>query len=144
MAFLGAVGSLLWRGDTGSSAKDNMSKSYLGPLVSATLLHDFADGVEPYSECNLNNYYWVGSYSQTAGAPATGSNIDRKAVIYFRDPGDMKVKHFQYPEPLVAHIETTPWGKRIKQTTVVQVVALLSTVSGISYVPLYGTYYQRK
>lgn len=137
-------GTIQWRGDIGSSAKDNVSRSDVGEGVNATTLINLCAAVEPYSTCNLNYYYWILSYNQTLGAPGTGSNIDRKAVLYFRHPDTLAVLNFQYPDPTADSIETTAWGKQIKSVVVAEVVALLSTYAGVSYIPLYGVYYQRK
>lgn len=144
MAFIKRSGLLLWRGDIGSSAKDNESLSRVDVPLNASALLAFVTAVEPHSTCNVNYSLASFWYSQTAGAPGTGSNIDRKGIIYFRDPTDLSVKPFCYPDPVAADIEDTPWGKKIKDSAVVAIVALLSTMTGISYEPMYGMYYQRK
>lgn len=144
MALLNYGGSLLWRGDLGSSAWANECRSDVGLVWGTGRLITFAGNIEPYSLCNLTNYFVVWSYSQTAGAPGVGANIDRKAVIYFREEGDEKVYHFQYPEPLAADIEVTPWGKRIKSAKVIEVVNLIAYAKNKTLIPLYGAYYQRK
>ncbi len=144
MAFIGRTGSLLWRGDSGSSAWANQSRSDVGPAPDVGRFHTFSLAIRDYSECSLTHYYSLESYSRNPGAPGVGANIDRKGVIYYRDPSDWLVYNFQYPDPPVADIERTAWGKRIKDSSVISIVALLSTLSGVSYVPLYGVYYQRK
>lgn len=143
-ADLGFTGSLLWRGDIGSSAKANESRSYAGKNTGSLPFGTFCTAIEPYSTCNLTHKFLIRSYTHTAGAPGTGSNIDKKAVLYFRDPDTLEVLNFQYPDPTPTDIESTPWGKRVKGPVVVAIVALISTMAGVSYVPLYGVYYQRK
>ncbi len=142
--FLGYSGSLLWRGDFGSSSPINESRSDLGPTTGGAAQLVFTAAIEPYSECNLSHHFIFLTYDQTTGAPGTGANIDRKAVIYFRDPDNLEVLHFDYPAPLTSQIESTPWGKRVKYPVVVDITALLSTLKGQSLIPLYGSYYERK
>lgn len=144
MALIGWRGSLLWRGDTGSSALANESCSYSGPAPDATKFGNFASAIKAYSKCNLTHKYRTATYSEDLGAPGTNANIDRKAVIYYRNPSDLSVNQFQYPEPLATDIEDTPWGKRIKETAIIAIVTLLSTMAEVSYIPMYGVYYQRK
>lgn len=144
MAYIKRVGKLIWRGDLGSSAWDNESFSHLPAFVGGTPLITFATAIEPYSLCNLNYYLSIQSWSQSVGAPAAAANIDKKGIIYFRDPADLLVKTFCYPDPIAADIEVTPWGKKIKDSAVTAIVALLSTMTGLSYEPMYGVYYQRQ
>lgn len=143
-ALLGNTGSILWRGDLGSSAKSNESRSFSGPNTDSLTFGTFCNAIEAYSLCNLTHKFWIRSFTQTAGAPGVSANIDKKVVIYYRDPDTLEVLNFQYPTPTVTDIEDTPWGKRVKGPVVTAIVALISTMAGKSYVPLYGIYYERK
>jgi len=128
----------------GSSGWGHQSRSDCGKNTGSTPLGTFCTAIESYSECNLTHKYNIVSYDQTLGAPGTGANIDKKAILYFRHPDTLEVLNFQYPAPIADQIESTPWGKRIKADVVIAIVALLSTMAGISYIPMYGIYYQRK
>lgn len=142
-AFLGFTGSLLWRGDTGGVGKTTEIRSDIGKTGDTSALWVFVQAIEDYSKCNLSHWFHVTSYTHIPSPPASGASMDKRAVLYFRHPGTLEVLNFQYPDPIADQIEDTPWGKRIKAPVVTAVVALLSTVAGIAYIPLYGIYYQR-
>jgi hypothetical protein len=84
------------------------------------------------------------SEDQTPTAPGVGANIDKVAMIYYRDPNTLKVWCFPYPTPIAADIEAKPTGDVIKDSVVVEIVGYISTLAGITYTPLYGKYYQRR
>ncbi len=142
MAWIKDQGSLLWRGDLGTVG-GNESRSFINNIKGVSAFGVFVTAIEPYSEANLSAYFLVRSYSQTAGAPGTGANVKNKAIIYFRDPDTLIVDHFCYPAPIAADIEDVGYGKRIKQSSVVSSVGLLSYVTDVVYVPLYGVYMER-
>jgi hypothetical protein len=144
VAFIKRTGQFLWRGDIGSEGKKKESISRVDVPLSATAVQNFMQSVEPHSECNGTYFLYSLWYNWSVGAPGTGANIDKKALIYFRDPADLSVKTFYYPDPIAADIEVTPWGKKIKDSVVSAIVGYLNTMTGLSYVPLYGIYYQRK
>lgn len=143
MAFVKRTGVIIWTGDIGQGDGKNEVESRISSQTSAATFQVFAAAIEPYSKTNLSYYLNTVVYSQTVGAPGTGTNIDKKGVIYFRDPDTLEVLNFQYPDPIAADVEVTPWGKRIKDSAVIAITALLSTMAGVSYKPLYGIYYQR-
>ncbi len=142
MALILKTGSLLWTGDTGLP-RGHQSRSDTGLIVGAAALATFATMIETHSLCNASFSYLIYTYDVTAGAPGAGANVDKKGMVYFRDPDTLEVLHFIFPDPIAADLEMTAWGKRIKSSAVTTIVALISTLSGIAYIPLYGTFMQR-
>lgn len=142
MALILKTGSLLWTGDTGLP-RGHQARSDTGLIIGAAALATFATAIAAKSLCNASFSYLIYTYDVTAGAPGTGANVDKKGMVYFRDPDTMEVLHFLYPDPIAADLEDVGWGKRIKKSAVTAIVALISTLSGVSYVPLYGTFMQR-
>lgn len=135
---------MLWKGDTGTPM-NHLSPSYI-PLVPNnryTQLKTFATAVDAYSLCNYSFARETVCWKETEVAPGAGANIDKKGIIYFRDPRDWHVHTFTYPAPIAASIEDVGYGKRIKDATVIAIVALLSTFVEETLVPLYGVYYEK-
>lgn len=142
MALILKTGSILWRGDTGLP-RNNQNRSDVGLITGAAALATFVIAVEAHSLCNIPYSYLIYSYNYNAAIPGVGANVDKKGIIYFRDPDTLLQLHFCYPDPIAADIETTAYGKRIKQSAVIAITALISTLSGVSYIPLYGVFMQR-
>jgi hypothetical protein len=96
-----------------------------------------------FTTCNEyeRSFSWIGSESLLA--PGVGANVDLKAVVYFRDPATLKTLSFVYPSPNSSDMEDKPQGKRLKWLVVTDIVSNISTMSGISYVPLSGLVYQK-
>ncbi len=141
-AFLGTWGSIIWRGDTGSSESHEVNTA-LGETEGAAQLFAFVTAIKPYSLCNLTFKFHIAKYDEDIGAPGVAADVRQIVVVYFRDPDDLLVKHFSYPAPRPTDIEDVGYGKRLKQPAVEAVVALWSSLKGKTFQPLYGVYYER-
>ncbi len=134
---------LIWRGDSGKNAGHEFIGSPLhAPTWGATVT--FANAMEAKSLCNVSflNWNWINGFHDSA--PGASADVDKRAVIYFRDTSTLEVFKFEYPSPLAADIEDVGWGKVIKKTVVIAIVTLINTMSGTSYQPMYGVYFERK
>lgn len=139
-------GGIQWIGDSGAPQGQqtiSLVRSIATPSTGQKML-DLRGSMLAHSECNTPVVIMVSTYPQTPSTPpGVGANINKRALIYFRDPSDQKVYHFDYPCPIAAEIESTPTGNIIKQATVVIITGYLSTCFGRTLVPLYGVYLQR-
>lgn len=138
-------GGISWIGDTG--APEGHRTLSLLRFVSLTTpglkIQNFRVSMLPHTECNSPSYIYVSTIPRTpSGPPGVAANINKKSLIYFRDPTDQKVYHFDYPSPVAADVESTPTGNIIKQSVVVDIVGYLSTVMDRALSPLYGVYLQ--
>lgn len=137
-------GKLLLWGDSGLP-EDNFSPAYTpDTLQGPEYIKNFANDLESHTICSIP--YAINSriYLNDARVAGVGANMDKKAVIYFRDPDTLLPYHFTYPAPVAADVEDVGYGNRIKNSVVVTIVGYLSTLTGKSYIPLYGVYYQRE
>lgn len=108
-----------------------------------TPINTFNNALNAHTDCNRGAIVRTTVTSLAGSAPGTSVNVDKRAIIYFRDPSDLKVYQFSYPAPIAADLETKPSGIRIKDSVVTTIVGYISTLNSISYVPLYGLYYQK-
>lgn len=137
------TGQLVWTGDTGFPT-NHKTFTRVHEVNTVILLRDFALDLKDHSICNFSYRSHTRTDSSLVNPPGVGANVDRKAIIYFRDPDTLEVLHFSYPDPIAADIEETAYGNRIKQSAVIAVVSYLSTATGNSYIPLYGVFTQRR
>lgn len=137
------TGQITWQGDSGFPT-GNMSITRVNDITTTTLLKDFAIALKNHSLCNFAWRHHIRTDPRVPLPPGVGANVDEKAIIYFRDPDTLEVLHFGYPAPIAADKETTPYGDRIKQSSVTTLVGYLSTAVGITYEPLYGVFVQRR
>lgn len=136
-------GVLRWRGDIGAP-DGHLSKSPIMVVAIGTSeVATFGASMLAHTDCNLAYYGMYRDITSNPAFPGVGADVTKKAVIYFRDPSTLEVLHFNYAAPIAADIETTPAGKRVKQSAVALIVGYINIVSGKSYVPLYGVYYER-
>lgn len=134
-------GQIVWRGDLGLPEADE-SLSKVSPVLSAGGLDSLALAVNPHTECNYAYRHFIRTDDATPVAPGVGANVDKKAVLYFRDPDTLKLLTFTYPTPIAADIDRKETGDIIKDAIVVEIVGYINIVTGKSYIPLYGKYYQ--
>ncbi len=132
-----------WIGDTGGNKRHEVDSYIERVAYSWTPMAVFGTAVEAHSLCNWGASIRVKAQSRGTSAPALDANVDKKAIIYFRDPDTSEVLHFSYPSPIAADIEELPSGLRIKNSAVAAIVGYLSTLNSKAYTPLYGLYYQR-
>lgn len=136
-------GALTWIGDTGSVGA-NERNSIVPLTLSLSALDVFGGSVTAHTECNYGFYHYVYSKNKvTDEPPGVGADIRKQAAIYYRDPGTLEVLRFYYPTPIAADIERKETGDIIKDSAVVAIVGYISTMTGKSYIPLYGTYRYR-
>ena len=135
-------GSIIWVGDSGSPVA-NERITFIRRVNWANFLA-FADSLHPHTLCNRRIVVRHSLATYEVSPPGVGADLGKMANIYYRDPSNLQVYNFSYPAPIVADIESVSTGKRVKQSVVVTVVGYLNTMLGTSYIPLYGTYYERK
>lgn len=135
-------GTIIWVGDSGSVGA-NQTLTFITPIDWAAF-PAFITSLENHTLCNRACYVRHSVIASGAGAPGASADVSKTANIYFRDPSDLSVHVFSYPAPIAADIETVATGKRVKKSAVVAIVGYINTMLSTSYVPLYGTYYERK
>ena len=135
--------TLVWRGDFGRP-KSNYSQSTISGVIGTTELITLSTALAAHSDCNLAKHAMIWTEQKTDSEPGTNANIDRKAVIYFRNPTTLKVHSVAIPEIVAADIEATPEGIRVTDSAVATIVGLISAATGISYTGLYGVVVQRR
>ncbi len=132
-------GKAIWIGDTGAS-KNHQFDSVIERIPSSAAFSSFVGSISPHSLCNVGWRHWVWVCSSTPSAPGVGADTNKRGTVYFRHPTSLEVLHFTYPDPIATDLEDVGYGKRIKNPVVVAIVGYLSTLAGISYVPLYGVF----
>lgn len=135
-------GLVFWKGDSGGG-RAHVGVSRLPLIGTWSDLVNFVTAMSAHTLCNAGKRVRINTGGPSGEAPEAGADLGRIAILYYRDPTDLTVFHFSYPAPIAADIETTAAGKRIKQSSVATMVSLISTVSGVSYIPLYGVYMER-
>lgn len=136
-------GNIKLIGDSGSPYGNESFASPVPVEVGWAQLNAFVASFMPHTLCDRRESRLLTRVTATAPPPATGANTDIRVTIYFRDPSTLEVLFFSYPAPVAADIETSPAGKRVKQSAVALIVGYISLVAGITYVPLYGTYKEK-
>ena len=136
-------GVIEWLGDSGSP-KSNLTPMVVPLCLGAAQLSAFMVAMDAHTLCKYKQFNLVYSLGYVQAAPGVNANIDKKAIIYYRDPDDLKVHSLTYPAPIAADIEDTPSGKRIKDSSVATIVGYINTMTGKSYVPLHGVYYEKE
>lgn len=136
-------GQITWRGDSGNST-GNYAITRVEGIDTSGKLRDFALNVSDHNLCNFAYRHFIRTTPWYTLPPEAGANVDKKAIIYFRDPDTLEKLHFSYPSPIATDIETTGAGDRIKQSAVILLVGYLSAEVGIAFQPLYGVYTQRR
>ncbi len=135
-------GGLTWVGDSGSP-KGNFSRSLITKVLTEARLATFATNIKTQSDCNVAYTHHLKDISVTPSAPSMSADVSRVAIIYFRDDTNLKVYHFSFPAPKSSILEITPAGKRIKQSSVIGIVAQIAFVADTEYTALYGVYVDR-
>lgn len=141
MAWVGD-GIIVWKGDSGSHP-GNLARTWVPSLLGATQLNTFATYLSSFTDCNKFEVIQKWMQGFAAGPPGAGANTDLKAVISYRDPDSLIPMQFSWPAVESTSVETTPQGKRLKWLVVTDLVANLSTMAGISYIPLWGGVYTK-
>lgn len=132
-----------WKGDIGGRGSHEVD-SYVGRVAYAwSPISTFATSLDAHTLCNKEAIIRVKIDGFAASAPGTDVNIDKRAIIYFRDPDSAEVLHFSYPAPITADLEQMPSGLRMKDSVVATIVGYVSILNSKTYVPLYGLYYQK-
>lgn len=134
--------TIIWRGDSGLP-RGNYGKTNYKKNISIATLRTFAIALKAHSLCNRAILQNAFVELKTDVEPGTGANVDKLAVLYFRDPTTLEVLHFSYPAPIAADIEDVGYGKRIKKSAVIAIINDLNTSTGESYEPRYGVYLER-
>lgn len=135
-------GTITWLGDSGSPP-DNLSPVLVRLCTSTQTLYDFMLAMEAKTLCTYKDLSIVTSFSWEKSPPGAGANVDKKAIIYYRDPDTLEVLKFMYPSPIAADIEETAVGLRIKDSAVATIVGFINTMTGKTYIPLYGKFLQQ-
>lgn len=136
-------GIFVFRGDLGSPMSHYAKTSVMSVLtdLAAETLGTFLDS---QSEANLAKRAFQTITGLTDTAPGIAANVDRKAIIYFRQPTNLKVRSITIPAPVSTICEETPEGERITSVAMTAIVAAIATATGIPYTPLYGVVLQKR
>ena len=135
---------LFFRGTMGFPP-DNVTPSYIRKILGTSFpfLIGLGNHIDSRSTANFHSWSYTQLNSVDPDPPLVSSNVDRKAVIYFRDETEGKVRTFSFPDPIPSICESTPAGTRVLYSEVVVIVSDLATISGHTLTPLYGIVYQR-
>lgn len=136
-------GGVLWVGDSGLPRNNEVVSKVALRLTGAGPLDTFVTAMLSHTKCLWRQKFYNEILSQVQAPPGVGANVDVRAIIYYRDPTNLEVFAFEYPAPVAGDVEDTGVGKRIKDSVVTSIVGYISTMTGISYAPLYGIYMQK-
>lgn len=103
----------------------------------------FATQMDAHTLCSKEGVIRTSVHGFIASPPGAAVDVDKRAIVFYRDPDDLKVYHFSYPSPIAADLESKPSGIRMKDTAVSTIVGYISTMNAKTYFPLYGLYYQK-
>lgn len=138
-----AKGTLTFKGDIGSPP-NHYSKSIIQEVTDETALATLGTALAAHSTCNLAKTSLSASAIVNDTFPANGSNIDKKAIYYFRDPSDLSVHSITLPAPPAADWEEKDEGDRVTAAALASVVTAINTATGKSYTGLYGVVIQKR
>lgn len=130
-------GTIVWRGDRGRPP-GNLFTTRIAVPLSKVKMTDLAWSLKDHTICLRNRVTFLDINSIGDYVPGAGANVDKVAVLYFRDPTTGGVGKISIPCLIAADIENTPNGERVTSTAMTTIIGLLNTATGKSYTPLYG------
>lgn len=140
---MASKGVLIWRGDLGAP-ESHYAKSQISEVTDDTALGVLQTALAAYTDCNAAKRSFLTLTLGTDSGPGADANVDRKAIIYFRDPTTLKVHSITIPAPVSTAVEDTPEGERVTTTALGVIVAAINTATGKSYTGLYGVVIQKR
>ena len=140
---MAAKGIIVFRGDLGNP-ESHYSKSQVIDVTDDAALATLVTGLVAYTDCNAAKRSFVTATVITDAEPGADANVDRKAVIYMRDPTTLRVHSLTLPAPVATAVEDTVQGERVTAVAGAAIVALVNTATGKSYTFLYGVVIQKR
>jgi hypothetical protein len=99
------MGAIEWLGDSGTPPT-NRTLSKVGKRINNKAAFDsFTSNMDAHTKCVWATRIYMTKEFFGASPPATGANIDVKAILYYRDPDTLEVLHFDFPAPIDADVE---------------------------------------
>jgi hypothetical protein len=140
-------GTINWLGDNGGKGERHKGTSKFERINDGVRLTALANGLSAYTNAVWDmaaHIYRV--FETTASPPGLGVNMDRRAIIYFRDEATLEVCSVTLPAPKDSIVEETEQGQRVKAADVAAIVQLIedATNGARSYSPLYGLIVQKR
>jgi hypothetical protein len=136
-------GVVIYRGDYGNPESD-YAKAQLGDVTDDAAFATFLGTLGSHTLCNVAKRSFLTVTLMTDSAPDADANVDRKAILYFRDPTTLKVHSFTIVSPVAADCEPAGQGERLTAAAVTALVAAINTATGKSYTGLYGVVVQSR
>jgi len=136
-------GVIIWRGDTGRPTT-HYSKTQIVDVTDDTALGVLATALSAYSDANMAKRSHVTNTIGTDSAPAAAANVDKKAVIYFRNASDLGVHSVTIPAIKTTSIDVKDEGDRVKAADGAAIVAAIATATGNTLTFLYGVVIQKR
>lgn len=131
-------GTITWRGDTGKG-QSKYSRSQIMDVTDDTAMQTLATALTAHTDCNKAAASFITKTSGVDSPPAADADTGVKGVIYFRDAADLSVHSVTIPAPVATDIENVGFGDQYKAASVVTIIALLATATGLTLTGLYGT-----
>jgi hypothetical protein len=138
-------GIIVLRGDMGNP-ETHYAKCQVTDVQGTTALDTLASALGAHTNCNIAKKSYISIVLGTDEAPGAEppANVDRKAIIYMRDPTTLRVHVLTLASPVDADVEDTPEGERITNAAGVAITGLVNTATGREYTFMYGKVIQKR
>jgi hypothetical protein len=134
-------GIISWIGDRGTGRQPHIIRCIINNVISLSALQTAATALSAYSKGGIRkNAVLTEADGPQLVPPGVDANLDEHAIIYFRDTDADKIRSVVIPawdiitHPLVESSE----GDRIADADVADIVDIINTATGKSYIPLWG------
>lgn len=138
-------GVVVWMGDWGRP-ESHLSKGVFRAVTDAaalTALVHKTTGLGQYTDCNIYAEHFNSVIESGSGAPGVDANVDIKAQIVLKDTADGSIVKFLIPAPKSTMFEMQGQGERVTAAVLAEIVTLMNTATGNTYIGLYGKKLQK-
>lgn len=135
-------GVIVWRGDTGRP-ENNYSTSRVEGVTDDTALNTLITALLSHTDCNAAKRSFNSVTAMTDSAPGASATVDRKAVLYMRNPTNLHVVKIELPAPASASTEFGDKYEKLTSAAEAAILAAINTATGASYTVLGSRVWQR-
>lgn len=135
-------GVIVWRGDTGRP-ENNYAMSRVEGVTDDTALATLITALLAYTDCNVARRSFNSVTSMTDSAPGADATVDRKAVLYMRNPTNLHVIKIEIPAPVSSATEFGDKYEKLTSAAEAAILAAINTACSTSYTVLGSRVWQR-
>ena len=135
-------GVIIWRGDTGRP-ENNYASSRLEGVTDDSALTTLITALLSYTDCNAARRSFNNVTNMTDSAPGANATVDRKAVLYMRNPTNLHTVKIELPAPVSSACEFGAKYEKLTSAAEAAILAAINTACGTSYTVLGSRVWQR-